>query len=159
MGILSYLPLIFFFIPLTLNIISQRFLRACKNFFYKHSLYFPQKAKAIFLSKKSFFQAKICTNALHSSKYLSYPMMGAFQDYCLCHLFLRKWWRLQSSRLYRQMGWRHQYFLLTYSPPKLKNHICQLWKPDGELKCDGARCLIPFQMFNGLPLVDKRLEN
>lgn len=46
-------------------------------------------------------------------------------------------------------------------PPKPKITCAtkvQLQKPDGELKCDGARCFISFQMFNDLPFVDKRLE-
>lgn len=154
--------------PLNIKqVISQWLLRV-----FKHTsalIVLPSKGKTYLSSKYSIFckifhilQDKICTNASHGPKYLPSPLMGAFQDYFLRHLFLRKWWSLPSSGLYRHVGWWHQYFLLTYSPPKLKITFAtkfQLWKPDGGLKCDRARCLIPFQMFNDLPLVDKRLEN
>lgn len=100
----------------------------------------PSRGKGLsFSPMKSFFfsQANKCTNALHSSKLtylslspslslflsLSFPtiMMGTF--YFICHLFLRKWWRPQSSGLYRHVGWWHPYFLLTYNPPSPKSHV------------------------------------
>lgn len=108
-----------------------------------------------------FFQAKICTPALHGPKSLPFPTMGTSGLFSLPSVS-RKMMATTTFRSYRHVGWWHQYFLFTSSPPKFKIIFAtkfHLQKPDGGLECDVARCLIPFQMSNDLPSVDKRLEN